>query len=401
MASSTQRRLDFEITRAVRDHGPISRAEVARLLEMSPSTVGREVDDLLSLGLLQETGQKQGDGAGRPSIMLEFNPKINSVLTVDLRLTRAYAAITDLAGNILSTELQSLTVADPQRSTDELIDLIRRLLLSAKHLPPVGALVIGAPSIVDVEKGLIEWAPSLNWSEVPLKQILESKFATVVLVENDVNLAALGEYWKGAGRSVKNNMVFVSIGTGIGAGIILNRELYRGATHAAGEVAYFITDLNVLRDNVGRIGNLENRVGHEGLIRMAQLVAQRYPASLLAKLLSQNRKNVRTQEILALADQEDEAALLVFNELIDALTIVICNASVLLDPEMIVLSGPSDWRWNKLIPAIQNRIGSALLRQVNLMPSLLGNNALILGGSYSALEVLPIISDTLPQVQAF
>jgi glucokinase len=392
MGTSLQRRLGFEIARAIRDHGPTSRAAVARMLELNPSTVGRTVDDLLVLNLLREAGQKQGSGAGRPSVLLEFNPQISSVLTVDLRLTQAYAAITDLSGNILATNVQSLTVGDYQRSIEELVCLIHSLLLAGERLTPVSVIVIGAPSIVDVEQGVIEWAPSLDWNNLPLKQIIEDEFKTVVIVENDVNLTALGEYWKGAGRSVKNNMIFVSVGTGIGAGIIINNELYRGATHAAGEVAYFMTDVNVLRDNAGKVGNLENRVGREGLIRMAQLVAQRYPASRLAELLSQNPQNIRTQEILALIEQDDPAALIVFNELVDALTIVICNASVLLDPEMVVLGGPSDWKWNSIIPAIQNRIGVSLLRQVHLMPSLLGNNALIMGGSYSALEILPLLN---------
>ena len=392
MAIPTQKRLYFEITRAIRDNGPISRAMVARLLELNPSTVGRIVDDLLSFNLLHEIGQNQGNGAGRPSILLEFNTQINSVLTVDLRLTQAYAAITDLLGNVLAKSIQSLTVGDSQRSIQGLIDLIHRLLFSADDFAPVGAIVIGAPSIVDVEKGVIEWASSFDWNNVPIKQILEDEFKTVVLVENDVNLAALGEYWKGAGKGVKNNMIFVSVGTGIGAGIILNGELYRGGTHAAGEVAYFITDVNVLRDNAGKIGSLENRVGREGLIRMAQLVAQRYPASSLAELLSQNSKNIQTREILALIEQNDVAASIVFNELVDALTIVICNASVLLDPEMVVLGGPSDWKWSTIIPAIQNRIGTSLLRPVHLMASQLGNNALVMGGSYAALEVLPILT---------
>jgi glucokinase len=254
--------------------------------------------------------------------------------------------------------------------------------------------VIGAPSIVDVDSGIIEWAPSLGWNRLALRNILEQEFHLPTLIENDVNLAALGEYWKGSGHSVQNHMVFVSVGTGIGAGIIINRELYRGATYAAGEVAYFITDVNVLRDNAGQIGNLESRVGREGLIRIAQLVAQRYPSSQLATLLSQNQSIIKTREILQLAEQGDQAALVVYSELVDILTIVICNISVVLDPEMIVLGGPSDWNWSGLIDAIQNRIGSALLRPVKLKPSELGNDSLILGGTYSALKLI-----TLPSLQ--
>ncbi len=380
----------LEIANTIRNLQPISRAEIARLLGMSPSTVGRVVDHLIQRNLVKESGQRSAAGAGRPSITLEFNTQFSSILTVDLRLTEAYAAVTDLAGNILSSQVQQLSSSDSDQSIRELTGLIRCLLETNPSQVPIQAIVIGAPSIVDVETGLIEWAPSLSWNDLPIKQILEREFHIATLVENDVNLAALGEFWKGAGRSVNKNMVFVSVGTGIGAGVIIDSHLYRGATHAAGEVGYFLTDVNVLRDNMGKIGNLESRVGREGLTRTAQLVAQRYPASRLAELFSQGGSQVQTREILALAEEEDQAALVVYNELVNILTIVICNISVMLDPEMIVLGGPSDWKWTSIIPSIQRLIGTSLLRPVNLQPSELGKNALIVGGAYAALPLLPV-----------
>ena len=382
----------FDVASVIRNFEPISRAEIARLLGMSPSTVGRVVEHLIQHNLVREGGPRYlpASGAGRPSIPLEFNAGFSSVLTVDLRLTEAYAAVTDLAGNILASEIQPLTLRDPSASLQELVSLIRRLYESNPTGVPVQAIVIGAPSIVDVEDGVIEWAPSLSWDYVPIKKILEDEFQVDALIDNDVNLTALGEFWKGAGRSVNKNMVFVSVGTGIGAGIIINSQLYRGATHAAGEVGYFLTDVHVLRENAGKIGNLESRVGKEGLTRTAQLVAQRYPTSKLAELFSRDGSRVQTREILALAEEEDQAALVVYNELVNILTIVICNISVMLDPEMIVLGGPSDWKWTSIIPSIQRLIGDALLRSVNLRPSELGKDALVVGGAYAALPLLPL-----------
>lgn len=380
----------YEIARVLRDHGPLSRAAVAHQLGGSPATIGRAVDYLLTKGLIREIGEMKYGGLGRPSRLLELNPLVSTILSVDLRSTEAYAAVTDLMGNILATSKQSLTQGNAERSIPELILLIQNLISSSTHLPPPAIIVIGAPSIVDADAGIIEWAPSLAWVDIPLKSILENKFNVPVLVENDVNLTALGEFWKGAARQVRGNIVFVSVGTGIGAGIVLNGELYRGATYAAGEVAYFVTDVNVLRDNAGKIGNLESRVGQEGLIRMSRLIAQRYPTSRLAELLSVRGQNTQTQAILALAELGDSAALVVRQELVDILTIVICNIAVLLDSEMIILGGPNDWNWSNLIPSIQDRIAAALLRPVHLVPSELENNALILGGCYSALEILPL-----------
>jgi predicted NBD/HSP70 family sugar kinase len=375
------------IASLIRDRGAISRAEIARVLDMSPSTVGRLVDWMIETGLLRETGQRVGSSAGRPGILLEFNGEISSVLTVDLRLTEAYAVITDLCGNPLIKCFCSLTIGDTKRSVDELIAIINDLIQASTRLPPLNAIIIGAPSIVNVETGVIEWAPSLGWSNLVLKELLEQKFKISVQIENDVNLAALGEYWKGTGRAVKKNMVFVSIGTGIGAGIIIDGSLYRGTSFAAGEVAYFITDAAVLRENAWLVGNLESRVGREGLIQMAQLVAQRYPSSRLTGYFNNPAGPVDTGVILKLAEEGDQAATVVFNELVDILTIVICNIAVVLDPEMIVLGGPSDWDWTVLTAAIRSRVGSALLRPIDLRPSQLGHDALIIGGAYTALSL--------------
>ena len=376
------------IAHVVRDRGPISRAEIARVLEMSPSTVGRLVDWMLEIGLLLETGQRADRSTGRPAILLEFNSCFSTVLTIDLRLTKAYAVITDLSGKALANKTRSLTIGDTRSSLDELIDLIEELVKAATGIPPIKSIVIGAPSIVNVETGVIEWAPSLGWSNLALRDILEQEFNLRVQVENDVNLAALGEYWKGTGQAVKKNLVFVSVGTGIGAGIILDGKLYRGTSFAAGEVAYFITDVAVLRDNAWQVGSLESRVGQEGLIRMAQLVAQRYPASKLTEYFNTPTDTIDTRAILRLAGEGDQAATVVFNELIDILTIVICNIAVVLDPEMIILGGPSDWDWTGLTAAIRARIGSALLRPIDLRPSQLGQDAVISGGAFHALNLL-------------
>jgi predicted NBD/HSP70 family sugar kinase len=385
--------IQYQVSKVIRDQGPISRAQIARMLSLSPTTTGRLVDGLLQSGILCEIGQMQGEGAGRPSRMVMFNSQFSSVLTVDLRLTDAYAAVADLNGHLLRAASRSLTTGEIPQSLVELVELVGGLLQSTGGCAPVEMIVVGAPSIVDSASGVIEWAPSLGWENVPLQAILEDEFKLPVLIENDVNLAALGEWWQGVGKSAAGNLVFVSLGTGIGAGIVLNGELFRGATNASGEVAYFITDVAILRDEAGRIGSLENRVGHDGLIRMAQLVAQRYPTSGLADLMRLEADRADPRRIIELALAGDQAARVVFNEMTDILTIVIANLAVALDPEVIVLGGARDWNWPALVEAIQRRIGTKLLRPVNLCPSDLQNDALILGGVYCALQHLRIFNN--------
>jgi glucokinase len=375
-----------EVASLVRDRGPLGRAQIARYLRHSASTVGRSVDRMIALGILSELGPQRGVGSGRPTTLLSFNVEIASVLVVDLRLTEAYVVRTDLGGNLLGHAVRPLAEGDTPLSLSQLSSLIGGVLEGSGDGPPIRAIIVGAPSVVDPERGLVEWAPSLAWKDVALAALLHEEFGLPVRVENDVNLAALGEYWKGVGHGSRH-MVFVSVGTGIGAGIILDGKLYHGGSNAAGEVAYFVTDVNTLQDNAGNIGTLESRVGHDGVIRLAHLLAQRYPASRLAAYIQSTKGELRSQDIFTLALDGDPAAQVVFNEAVDLLSVVMCNLSVVLDPEIVVLGGPGDWKWPNLVEAIRARIGSALLRPINLHATKLGRDAVILGGAHLALGI--------------
>lgn len=379
------------IAAAVRDMAPLSRADVARELSMSPATVGRIIDRQLAQGVVLEGEVTPASGAGRPSIDLSFNANIGAVITADLRLTRSYAALTNLNGRILATNTRELPPQQQDAAVDEIISQIRDLQTAVPGAPPVKAIIVGAPSTVLHTEGIVEMAPSLGWRNLPLGSLLHEAFQLPVLVENDVNLAALGEFWRGAGQQCRHSLIFVSLGTGVGAGIILNGALYRGASNAAGEAGFFITDVDAVRDRATGLGDLESRIGREGLLQYAALIAQKYPRSQLATLLTQPEP-VQIRQIFAMGLDGDPAAAAVFNEVIDFLTVVIVNLSVVLDPEVVVLGGASNWQWDALVTAVRQRLGTNLPRPINLQPSQLENNAVVLGGAYAALyleNVLP------------
>jgi glucokinase len=380
------------IVRVVRDDGPLSRADIARKLQASPAMITRVTGDLLRSNILREQGRSESFRTGAPAILLSFNLDVASILAVDLRLTEAYVALTDLDGNIFAKMSSQLTVDNRSQSVNEFIALLRRVLDSDTGHPPLRAIVLGVPSVIDPQTAAIEWAPSLGWSNLPMREILYEQFQVPVQLENDINLAAVGEHWKGRGRGL-NNMVFVSVGTGVGSGIIVNGELYKGSTGAGGEVSYFIVDVDTLRDQVGHIGALETRAAREGIIHRARLAASRYPSSELSRLVGRSTMGLDPSAVFALALQGDPVARIVWNETVDLLAIVIGNLSVVLDPQVIVLGGPSDWYWDDLVQAINSRIGSGLLRPLNLCASSLGRDAVILGAAGTALSlpgVLPL-----------
>jgi glucokinase len=374
------------VAKLIRDTTPISRADVARYFGISPSTAGRIVDDLIQSGIVYEGDQYRAGRMGSPSTELHFNSQIAYVLAVDLRSTTAYGVVTDLDGNILHKASRQLPLNSPERSVADLITLIRELFGAGSNRLPIRALIIGVPSTANRETGVVEWAHSFGWKSLPLGEILQDEFHLPVLIENDVNLAALGEHWKGAARGMRN-AVFVSVGTGIGSGIIINGEIYHGSSWAAGEVSYFIADIDTLRDDAGLIGALEKRAARDGVIRRARLVAQRYPASRLAGYVDRPMEEINASDIFSLAMEGDSAARIVFEETVDLLTIVILNISVVLDPEIIILGGPSDWRWDAMVSAIQGRIGTATIRPINLKQSAFDRDSVIMGAAAESIKL--------------
>lgn len=361
-------------------------------MHISPATAGRIVRDLIRLGVIYEGDQYQAGPTGSPSTELHFNSQIACILAVDLRLTKAYAAITDLAGHVLAKDVKQLDLSTPESSQRDLIGLLHDVAQAGPGLPPLRAVVIGVPSVVDPVSGFVESAPSLGWESLPLGQIIKDEFQLPVLIENDANLAALGEYWKGAARG-KRYVVCVSVGTGVGAGIIIDGEIYRGAQGAAGEVAFFIMDIDTLRDNVGHVGMLEKRAARDGVIQRARIVAQRYPASRLAEFVDRSAGQINARDIFTLAIEGDPAARTVFDETIDLLTIVISNVSVVLDPEVIVLGGPSDWRWDAVVEAIEARLETAPYTPVALRASAFQRDAVIVGATAAAIGIKGVLPE--------
>jgi len=177
---------------------------------------------------------------GRRRGLLEFNANGHVVIGVDLNGTQIVGAIADLGGKIL----HEVALPRPQRSGEENYDRLVEVIESLLHSPELTerrlhGIGVGAPGVTLHREGIVTWAASLDWRAYPLKAKLTERFNLPVMVDNDLNLAALGEYWFGAGQNTQT-MILVVAGVGLGSGIILNGALYRGAHEASGEVGDMI-----------------------------------------------------------------------------------------------------------------------------------------------------------------
>ena len=365
------------ILEIIRRESPISRTVIARRLDVSLPTVMRIVDQLVDEGLVRSKGATEWSG-GRRRSLLEFNVDGHVVIGIDLGGTTMFGAIADLGGSILDEAEIVRHGTSAEESFQRLVDLIDTLLASPKlQGRQIRGIGVGAPGITRPDEGIVEWAHSLSWQNYPLKVGLAKRYSLPITVDNDVNLAALGELWFGAGQNTQN-MVFITIGTGIGAGIIIDGALYRGSHEASGEIGHFVLGREFLGQRYAEFGALESLASSTGIAEAARraLADRRDPAEL---------ESLSAEEVFDAARQGQEWARAIVDGVVDCLAIAVANMSVSFDPELIVLGGTVT-RSIDLVGPILRRIDGAIPTLPRLVVSTLGGRAVVMGAIANVLH---------------
>ncbi len=342
------------VLNAIKSYGPIGRAEIARRTGLSPATVTSISAKLISQNLVLEKSAGDSSG-GRPPILLVINPKGGYVIGIKLTETHAICALTDLEAYILAKTSLPLSGHDPVRVVEDLAKMlpafIREQKVPKKQLLGVG---VGLAGIIDAENGILRQSPIYGWSNVPLRDMLQSKLHIPVFIENDVNTLTLTERWFGPGQGV-DHFLTVTVGRGVGLGIVANGQFYRGQTGGAGEFGHITIDPDGPQCACGKRGCLEAYIGDPGLIRSAQEAAARgeLPTSV---------KDV--DELLVLAQNGDPCAARIFGEAGRILGIGIATLINLFNPKKIIISGEGARQGDFLFVPMQESI------QQNTMPGL-------------------------------
>lgn len=366
------------ILEIIRREGPLSRNAIAERLGVSLPTVMRIVDGLIEEDLVRAKGSKEWSG-GRRRSLLEFNAEGQVVIGIDLGGTRMFGALADLGGKILDEVDINRHGTSGDESLVRLVDLIESLLASpniqGRRLRGIG---IGAPGITKHKEGIVTWAYSLNWRDYPLRAKLQEHFKLPVTVDNDVNLAALGELWYGEGQHAQN-MILIAIGTGIGAGIIIDGALYRGSHESSGEIGSMLPGREFLGKRFAEFGALESLASGTGIAECARetLKDQREPAEL-EKLLA--------EDVFDAARLGQAWAQAVIDETVDYLSVAIANLMVSFDPELIVLGGGVTRSADMLVEPILRRIEGSIPTLPRLAVSRLGRRAAVMGAIANVLH---------------
>jgi predicted NBD/HSP70 family sugar kinase len=325
-----------QILRLLRQHGPCSRADLARYSGLSAPTISSGVVYLRENGLIKTLGPGPSKG-GRPGDLLCFNSKAGFVAGVDIGTLLVRITLADLDGTIVEKDAFP---TNSQSTPDHVVALIasgvhklrtRQKIPSKKLL----ALAVGVPGITDVQKGTVLSAPILpQWRAVPLREILAEKLGIHATVENDVNLAALGEGRCGIARGVKN-FVFLTVGSGIGAGIFINGHLYHGADWAAGEIGYlYIPGTEESPLAILKPGPLEDMIGAKAIER-----AWRNLGGQEGRHRHRDDSQMDGGSLLDLAENGNPIADRILQQTARILADAVTNLCVVLNPSLVVLGG--------------------------------------------------------------
>lgn len=235
---------------------PISQTQICQLTGLSRATVSILVKELKQDDLIAAVNKEVSRG-GRRQTMLELNENAGFVVGVDLGGTKMAGAVTNLYGRSIAEMRWPTHAAEgPEAVLDALIRFIEALIRKAGVASAkVWGVGIGVPGVVR-PGGIVEWAPNLKWRNLDLETRIAAAVGRPVFIENDVNLLALGEYWYGAARGAQT-MACLAVGTGIGAGLIINGQLYTGVHQAAGEVCNLLVDRSYLGQDFSQLGCLE------------------------------------------------------------------------------------------------------------------------------------------------
>lgn len=371
---------------------PVTRAELGLRLGVGRNTVGHEVRRLLDAGVLEAVGFTESRG-GRRSLLVRVSPAAGYVGAVDLGATSIDVAITTLASEVVAQAGEDVDVAaGPRPILDKATAMLRDLLAGrGADLADLRAVGLGVPGPVAQADGRVVAPPLMpGWNDFPVRDALAELVACPVLVDNDVNLMAIGEHARGAAREVAD-FVFVKVGTGIGTGVFVNSALVRGADGCAGDLGHVCVEPGGPTCTCGNVGCLEAVAAGPAIARAGESAASAGRAPLLAATL-ERKGTLDARDVGDAAGHGDLGALTVVREAAGRIGAALATMVSLLNPSAIVIGGGVSRIGHVFLAEIRTAVYARSLplatRNLPIVPSALGGNAGVIGASVVATELL-------------
>ncbi len=367
------------VLRLIHAKSPISRAQLAVISGLNKSTVSSLVDELLEQNLIHETGSNAGM-AGRPATWLEINPQAGMIVGVELGVDFVSVAVTDFLGAVLWRHKED---ADPTEGQEKMlgqtIGIVKEAMAAnKKRSSRFFGLGLATPGTVDLNEGVLIFAPNLHWRDVPFRKIFSEQTKLKIFVENDANAAATAEHLFGIARQCQD-FIFVFAGVGIGGGFFLNGNLYRGRNGYAGEIGHspIMAGQSQTICHCGNRGCWETYANQYSIIQRVQARLEVKRSSLIPKLMAEQNEQLSIPLIKQAADLGDNEAIDSFVEAGHAMGQGFASLINIFNPEKIILGGPLSIAGDYLLPAIKKSATMHSLSEIS-------NQAEVLLSSYGA-----------------
>lgn len=370
------------ILECLRREAPLSRADLAQMTGLTKATVSSLVKELLDARFVRESGLELSH-KGRPAIQLVLNPEAGYIVGAEIGVDFVSAMLTNFAAEPVWWHHEPVPEHDQQSVLRRIVAIVRE---ACAHAPAGGnailGLGLGLPGLVDVTSGTLLFSANLGWTGVPLRSIFEAEFDFPIYIDNDANMAALGESFFGAGRG-SDFVLYIGAGVGLGGGVVLNRRILAGAAGLAGEVGHMTIDPRGPTCNCGNTGCWETFVNQAALARRIEQAAASGQPTRVAQ--QRGRLGAATiAQIIAAARDGDLVAHQALEDTGEYLGIGLANLVNALNPHRVVLGGKLAQAHDVILPVVRRVVRTRALRWASSTAEIVsaahGSHACAMGG---------------------
>ena len=381
------------VLKTIFEHKSISRAEIARLTKLTRATVSDMVTSLMEEGLVEEVGYGESIG-GKAPILLSLVGDSRYLIGLNLAQDKFIGSVVNLRGEIKETVEIPVADSDGEQALGFVYQILDQL--TRKGWNPLVGIGIGTPGLVNTQDGIVLNAVNLDWQDLPLGHLLETRYHLPVSVLNDSQATAIGEFVYGMGHPSESNLIVVTIKHGIGAGILIDGRLFQGDGGGAGEIGHVVVQENGSLCRCGKYGCLETVASVRAILQRTSALAPEYSDSVLAK----NSQDITLSAIEAACQANDPLAQRVVTEAGRYLGISLANLISVLNIQKIVLTGDMACFGELWLQSVREAMAQAALARMaqdtqlemgalEFKACILGASAFMLLENYSLLFLQP------------
>ena len=370
--------------------GGISRAEIARRLNLTRAAVTAIVSDLLTTGIIRES-ESLISHSGRPPVVLEIDPTRGYVIGIDFGASHISLLVADLGAHILEEIEVPLDIqGGPRICLDRADQILQEILLKTKlEIKDILAIGVGVPGPIVSDAGMVLAPPIMpGWDSFPIRDTLEKKWGRPVSLNNDAELGALGEWAAGAGRG-ESNLAYIKVGTGIGCGLLIDGKIYRGVSGSAGEIGHLTIEENGPLCACGNRGCLEAFAGGRAIAQQAMDAILSGQRTRLASF--QTDGTISARQVAAAARQGDLVAQRILGQAGAHIGIAIAGLVNIFNPGMVIIGGGVSQNGDIILEPIRQVVNRrslpAATRVVHITTAMLGRRSSSIGAAIQALTI--------------